>query len=312
MASIGYLLPTREVLMADSGFGELLSLAEMAETEGFDSVWVGDSILARPRFELMTTLAAVAARTKRVTLGSAVMLPALRQPVILANEIANLDHIAGGRLQLGLGMGSKTEAGAKEFTACGVPPTERVGRFEETVAIMRRLWTEPSVSFTGRYFQLDDVRPVLRPVQPSGPPLWFAGSVEPAFQRVVRMGDGWQPNSPTPEAFREASSRLSEIAREQGRDPARLHRSAYTTINVNAIAAQAHSELKAFIEGYYNSPFEVQSKRQGVCSGDAATCIDWLQRFTVAGANSIVVRFGGPDQRAQMRAFVDQVLPKLR
>src|SRR3954467_4885233 len=107
-------------------FGQVLSLAERAEGLGFSSIWVGDSILARPRFEPLTTLAAVAMRTRRVQLGTAVLTPALRQPVVLANEIANVDHIAGGRLILGLGTAGKSPANEREFPACGLPISPRV------------------------------------------------------------------------------------------------------------------------------------------------------------------------------------------
>ena len=106
--AFGYLLPTREIVMSQPvpDCSQVIELAERAETVGFDSVWVGDSILARPRLEPLTTLASVAARTKRVKLGTAVLLSALRHPVVLANELANLDLLAQGRLILGLGISS--------------------------------------------------------------------------------------------------------------------------------------------------------------------------------------------------------------
>lgn len=311
MLNVGYLLPTREALLAGSGFDELLSLAELAESSGFDSVWIGDSILARPRFEVLTSLAAVAARTRRVTLGTAVMLPMLRQPVVLANEIANVDRIAGGRLVLGVGIGSKTDAVAREFAACGVPAGERVGRFEETIELMRRLWREPSVSHKGRYFELADVRPVLRPASTAGPPFWLAGSVETALRRVVRIADGWMPNSPTPAIFAQGRADLMRIARDVNRDPSTIHCAAYTTINVNADAARAQAELRAFIEAYYDSPLEVQVKRQGVCAGTPDTCLEWLNGFTAGGAQTLIIRFGGPDQRDQMRTFMRDVRGRL-
>lgn len=314
MTSIGYLLPTRELVMGKDqpDFAPILTLAEHAEAAGFDSVWVGDSILARPRFEALTTLAAVAARTRRVRLGTAVMLPALRHPVILANEIANVDRISGGRLILGLGLASKTDSVAREFAACGVPHVQRVGRFEETITLLRRLWTEPSVSFEGRYFKLEDVHLTLRPIQQPGPPLWLAGNVAPAIERAVRLGDGWQPNVPTHETFAAAHEQYVRAAVAAGRDPKRLDVCLYTTINVNDDAAQAEREVRAFIEGYYDSSYDLQKKRQSVCAGTPSTCADWLNGFLAAGARSIVLRFGGPDQRAQIDHFVRAVLPRLR
>jgi len=122
MTALGFLLPTREIVMTQEipSFRQILDLAEQAEAFGFDSVWVGYSVLARPRFEALTALAAVAARTQRVQLGTAVLLPMLRHPVVLANEVASLDLIANGRLILGLGIGGNNPSVAQEFAACGV------------------------------------------------------------------------------------------------------------------------------------------------------------------------------------------------
>ena len=101
--SFGYLLPAREVVVTtgEPDFGPMIDLAERAEDHGFDSVWCGDSVLARPRLEALGTPSAVGGRTKRVKLGTAVFLPALRNPVILANEVANLDIVSHGRAILG-------------------------------------------------------------------------------------------------------------------------------------------------------------------------------------------------------------------
>src|SRR3984893_6187980 len=129
---IGYLLPTRERVM--EGWSEtapLLELAEKAEGLGFDSIWVGDSLLARPRHDPLTLLAAVAARTKRAELGTAVLLPALRNPVVLAQQIATLDQISQGRYILGVGIASDVPNIRAEFVACGVPFEHRVGRMLE-------------------------------------------------------------------------------------------------------------------------------------------------------------------------------------
>jgi alkanesulfonate monooxygenase SsuD/methylene tetrahydromethanopterin reductase-like flavin-dependent oxidoreductase (luciferase family) len=168
--SFGFLLPTREIVMSqkEPEFRRILDLAERAEAVGFDSVWVGDSVLARPRFEALTTLASVAARTQRVKLGTAVLLPALRHPVTLANEAANLDLLSQGRLILGIGIAAKNASVEREFSACGIPFRHRIGIFEEGVTIMRRLWAESEVNFNGRHFQLKDVRLGLRPHQKPG------------------------------------------------------------------------------------------------------------------------------------------------
>jgi len=293
-------------------FGQIVDLAEHAEALGFDSVCVGDSVLARPRFEALTTLAAVAARTQRVRLGTAVLLPMLRHPVLLANEVASLDHVANGRLILGVGIGGNAPAVAREFAACGVSIARRVGLFEETVALLRRLWTEPEVTFQGRYFQLQSVRLGLRPVQKSGVPLWVAGRVDNALRRMLRLGDGWLPISSSPEAFKADWDRLQALGQEMGRDAREIHRCLYTTLNVNDDVAQSERELREFIESYYGIPYEVLARQNGLRAGSAEDCIAWLKAFIAAGAQTIVVRFGSPDQSGQLARFAKEVLPYVR
>src|SRR5438046_7872952 len=155
---LGVLLPTREAVM--SGHPEtapLLAMAERAEASGFDAVWIGDSLIARPRHEPLTLLAAVAARTQRVKLGTAVLLPALRNPVVLAHVVGTLDRIAEGRVILGVGIAADAPPIRKEFAAAGVPFERRVGRFLETLEICQALWTRAHVSFRGKHFHRVEV-----------------------------------------------------------------------------------------------------------------------------------------------------------
>jgi probable F420-dependent oxidoreductase len=293
-------------------FHPLMALAERAEELGFDSVWVGDSILARPRLEAFTTLAAIASRTQRVKLGTAVLLSALRHPVVLANEAANLDLLSDGRVILGLGIATKSPSVQAEFAACGVDFSRRIGIFEEGVTIMRRLWTEQSVTFIGRYFRLDNVRLGLRPRQASGIPIWLAGSVENALRRVVRLGDGWFPNPPSPQVFREQWQELLSFGREMGKDLQQFHRAIYTTLNINDDVSQAEQEMRTFIEGYYHTPFDAMARRQSICFGTADTCVAWLNELIDAGAQTLVLRFGSPDQVGQLERCAQDVLTRVR
>jgi alkanesulfonate monooxygenase SsuD/methylene tetrahydromethanopterin reductase-like flavin-dependent oxidoreductase (luciferase family) len=312
--SFGYLLPTREVVMAPGNpdFASLIDLAETAEGHGFDSVWCGDSVLARPRLEALSTLAAIAGRTQRVKLGTAVFLPALRNPVILANEVANLDIISNGRVILGVGIASKSPAVEKEFNACGVSFRHRVSIFEECITLMRRLWTEPEVTFNGRHFQLDGVSLGLQPVQMGGVPIWMAASAEKPQRRMLKIGDGWFPNSTSPDAFTEGWQQIESLAKESGDDAGRLHKALYTTLNINEDKAQADKEMREFIEGYYNMPFETMSRTQSVFTGNVQDAIGWLKGFIDAGAQTIVIRFGGPNQAGQLELCGKEVIPQLR
>src|SRR2546428_3342537 len=124
----GVLIPTREAVM--SGRPEtapLLAMAERAEAAGFDSVWIGDSLTARPRHEPLTLMSAIAARTRRVRIGTGVLLPALRNPVVLAHVVGTLDRVAEGRVILGVGIAADAPAIRREFAAAGVPWDRRGG-----------------------------------------------------------------------------------------------------------------------------------------------------------------------------------------
>src|SRR5215470_18190941 len=149
---LGYLLPTREHTML--GRPQAVPLLELAQRAGeleFDSIWVGDSLLARPRHDPLTLLAAVAARVPRVGLGTAVLLPVLRNPVVLAHQVATLDQISEGRLILGVGIAADVPNIRAEFVAAGVPFEKRVGRLLEGLQLCRKLWTGEPVTWEGRW-----------------------------------------------------------------------------------------------------------------------------------------------------------------
>ena len=218
---IGYLLPTRErVMEGRPEAAPLIALAERAEGLGYDSIWVGDSILARPRHEPLTLLSAVAARTQRVDLGTAVLLPALRNPVVLAHGIATLDQISEGRFILGVGIASDVANIRAEFVACGVPFEKRVGRMLEGLRLCRELWTGKPVSWNGRWVvEQATLGPV--PHRAGGPPIWIGGMVRASLERVGRLYDGWFPNAPDPERWR---AQWGEIHRHRARSRARSRR----------------------------------------------------------------------------------------
>src|SRR3984885_9530708 len=151
-AKIGYLLPTREHAMEGRPeAAPLLALAERAEALGYASVGVGDSLLARPRHEPLTLLAGVAGRVPRVELGTAVLLPALRNPVLLAHQVATIDQISEGRLILGVGFAADVANIRAEFAACGVPFDKRIGRMMDGLRLCRALWTGQPVDWEGRW-----------------------------------------------------------------------------------------------------------------------------------------------------------------
>jgi len=173
----------------------LLAMAERAEAVGFDSVWIGDSLIARPRHEPLTLMASVAGRTRRVRLGTGVLLPALRNPVVLAHIVGTLDRAAEGRVILGVGFAADNPSIRKEFAAAGVPFERRIGRFLETIEICQALWRRDHVSFSGKHFTLDDVTMEPKPHRPGGPP---SGSAAADRRRCARRHASTRGSRPGP------------------------------------------------------------------------------------------------------------------
>jgi probable F420-dependent oxidoreductase len=308
----GVLLPTREAVMSGRmETGPLLAMAERAEAGGFDSVWIGDSLTARPRHEPLTLLAAVAGRTRRVRLGTAVLLPALRPPVVLAHVVGTLDRVAEGRLILGVGIAADAPAIRKEFAAAGVPFERRVGRFLETLEICRALWSRDGVSFRGKHFTLEDVTMEPKPQRPGGPPIWIGGSGPTALREAARF-DAWFPTGPHVEFFAEQFPLIQAAARAAGRPSDTVTGAAYVTLALDPDVATAERRLHGFLETYYAAPARAIIARQATYAGPLEGCVEWLQRWIAAGCRHLMIRFAGGDQLAQVDETATRLLPRLR
>src|SRR5581483_8827186 len=312
MAEIGVLIPTREAIMSGRPeTGPLLAMAERAEAAGFDSVWIGDSITARPRHEPLTLMAAIAARTRRVRLGTGVLLPALRNPVVLAHLVGTVDRIAEGRVILGVGFAADTPQIRKEFAACGVPFERRIGRFLETLEICRALWARDGVSYQGRHFTLEGATVEPKPHRPGGPPIWIGGSGPTAFREAARF-DAWFPTGPRVEFFAEHFLRIQAAARAAGRPADAVAGAAYVTLALDADKAAAEQRLRSFLETYYAAPAAAIMARQATYAGPIEGCAEWLERWIAAGARHLALRFAGGDQLAQVSEVATRLLPRLK
>jgi alkanesulfonate monooxygenase SsuD/methylene tetrahydromethanopterin reductase-like flavin-dependent oxidoreductase (luciferase family) len=294
--SLGYLLPTRELVMEGRHEArELLRLASRAEALGFDSLWAGDSLLARPRHEPLTLLSAVAGRTERVLLGTAVLLPVLRNPVLLAHQVATLDRVSEGRLVLGVGIGADNPAVRAEFTAAGVPFEGRLGRTLEGLRLCRALWSGEPVEWDGRW-TLDGRTLGPTPHRPGGPPIWLGTSAPAGLVRTGRNFDGWFPLGPDAATYRERWQTVQSAATEAGRAE-RVTGAMYLTISLDRDAASAEKTLDDYLERYYSAPATVLKRVQACYAGNEAGLIPWLAEFVAAGANHLVLRFAGDHDR---------------
>jgi alkanesulfonate monooxygenase SsuD/methylene tetrahydromethanopterin reductase-like flavin-dependent oxidoreductase (luciferase family) len=309
--TVGYLLPTRDAVTAGRPAAvPLIELGERAETLGFDAIWVGDSPLARARHDALLMLAALAARTERAVLGTAVLLGALRPALLLAQAAVTLDLLCEGRLALGLGAGFPYPETERQFSAVGVPFAGRVGRLSETIDAMRLLWRSPGepISFAGRHVQLDGVALAPQPHRAGGPPVWLAGAGEAAERRVGRIADGWLPYPPSPEMYEQGWSRVRESAASSGRSAPPVP-GLYATVALDSSERAARERLRRNIERYYEQPLELIASIQAMYAGTPEGFRDWLASYVRAGARHVVLRVTdedperGLEQAAEARAL---------
>lgn len=290
---LGYLLPTRERIMQGRPAARpMLEAAKRAGDLGIDSIWVGDSLLARPRHDPLTLLAAVAAAVPDVGLGTAVLLPALRNPVLLAHQLATIDQISEGRLIVGAGIAGDVPNIRAEFTAAGVPFEGRVGRMMEGFRLCQALWTGEPVTWDG-HWKLEDATLAPVPHRSGGPPIWLAAGVPEGIDRAARHYDGWFPIGPDPLTFGERRRRFIDAARAAGRDPGALTTAMYLTVAVADDSVHAEAAIDSYLEGYYGAPAELLRRIQACRGGNLSEVLAFIRSYVEAGAEHLVIRIVG-------------------
>ncbi len=315
MSAIGIVLPTRGLLIAGgSDFGLLVRLAERAEELGVDSVWAGDSLVAKPRLEPLTVLASVASRTSRVGLGTAVLLGALRQPVLLAQQAATVDLLSEGRLTLGMGVGGTFNAAQQgEWQAAGIETRGRGSRLGETVTLMQQLWLGEQVTFHGRHFDIQDTSIGFRPKQSPRIRTLLAchggEGLQAQHRRAARLADGLISITESPESFAAVREKVLSEAVALGRSPGSFASTYYLTVNINKNPEVAFEEADAWVRGYYGLNY--WQDRWGPY-GPPEGIIERARAMVSAGADELIFRFAALDQMAQLEAFVRQVMPALK
>ena len=294
---LGYLLPTREQIMEGKPeTGPLLKLAEKAGSLGFDSIWVGDSLTARPRHDPLTLLAAVAGRIPGITIGTAVLLPALRNPVLLAHQVATLDQLSEGRLILGVGLAADRPNIRTEFAAAGVPFDLRIGRMMEGLRLCKALWSGQPVDWDGRW-TMSQAIVAPTPHRPGGPLLWIGGNLPPSLERAGKFFDGWFPIAPSAPDFATGLAHVRAVADSHGRDSSVIDGAMYLTISLDDDAAKADDRLNRVLEGYYGVPAAATRRRQAAYAGSASGLAEWLDSYARAGAGHLILRFAGDHDR---------------
>jgi alkanesulfonate monooxygenase SsuD/methylene tetrahydromethanopterin reductase-like flavin-dependent oxidoreductase (luciferase family) len=323
--SFGLTLSNRALVTRGTPPDEIIDMAVAAENSGaIDAIWVGDSILSKPRLECIPLLGAIAARTSKVKLGVACMATiAQRNPVLLALQWASLDVLSRGRAWLAACMGypaSQHPMAAKELEVMGVQSKERPARLEEMIQALRLLWSDSHASFHGRYYSFSDVDLLPKPVQRPCP-IYIAGTprasqigatgVERSLRRIARLADGWMTNQIELARFEEYSGRLRSLLAEEGRDPSKFKTVLYYGVSVNRDRDRAFREAKDFLDAYYQKDFTRAGVEIWTACGPVEHCVEQINGFMKAGVAHVTIRPIGADLNEQFRIFLKEILPAL-
>ena len=291
---IGYSLSNNQGMEDIQG---VIDLATRCEDLGFDSVWasehvfnvsyVYDRIGDKPYYEPLTVLTYVAAKTSTIGLGTSVLVLPYHNPIRLAKVAATLDVLSGGRVMLGVGVGVIEE----ELEAMGSPFAERGAITDETIAIMKELWTNEDPSYQGKYHSFSGMKFTPKPVQKPHIPIIIGGTSKAAIRRAARSGAAWHPTALSPEVLAQGMEYLKEQVVTAGRDPSEVE------VSVSAAIGSTHNHNRYSLG---EDPEEV---------------LERAQKYQEMGVGRLVVSPNTRDQsqlRPIMEMIAEVVIPAVR
>jgi probable F420-dependent oxidoreductase len=278
----------------------------MLERSDVDSIWLSDRLSSPvPVPEVMTTLAAIAARTTRLKFGPSVIVLPYRTPVVAAKEMATVDWLSRGRLFPAVGVGVELP---REFEASGVPFAERGRRTDEAIHVLRLLWTQDEVSFQGQFYKLDRISVFPKPWQ-TPPPIWIGGKSEAAMRRTARLGDGWIPSFITPEELRVGVDRVQEWARAAGRTVPPDHFGTLISFNLGTTPAEALAEADPYIQ---RGRVDDETLRRCTAFGPVEVLLERIEEYVKGGASKFILRPLCPSERMldRLAQVAEKVVPE--
>jgi len=325
----------------------LLNVAKINEEAGFHSIWAPDHILFVPTGivpEAWTMLTAVAMTTKRALLGTCVTDPHRTHPAVLAQKLATLDQLSGGRVILGFGAGEDMN-----LTPFGIEQNKPVSKLVEAVTIMRRLWTEDTVNYEGKFWRLKDAFLQIKPTREKVP-IYFGANGPRMLRLTGELADGWLPTPLNPELYRRRRELIEDSARKVGRAPENIEAGLYIYTSIADIAEDAHKQLDSMKfmtvpdpqlldeAGYHvELPEEIRAlsyrnllptaewidafARYGEMipteatvdfsiSGTTQECIDKIEKFIDAGVRHFLLINLGPNPRKVMEIYGRDIIPR--
>ena len=283
----------------------LRDLVLLGERYGYDSLWLSDRVVGgRFPLEPIVALSMVAAYSETLKFGTSVLALPLRNPVLLAKELATLDYLSKGRLLPAIGLGQEDPA---EYEACGVSKEGRGQRTDEAIEVIRRLWEEEQVTHEGRFFTLHDVSIVPKPIQKPSPPIWIGGRSKAAQRRTGRLGDGWLVSQATPQEIDRGRKLIFDTAAEYGRTVDDDHIGTMLGFYIAPTAEAASSVAEEHVLRHRPDAHYTEYSALGPPERVAGLIRDYL----AAGASKFVVRPMCPAAEAQeqLELFGREILP---
>ena len=276
-----------------------------AESLGYDSLWVQEQSIGKAlMLDPILLLTYAASLTNRVKLASAVILTNLSNPIHWAKSLATLDQLSNGRLIVGIGLGMNST----NYPAFGISPERRVSRFEEGISLIKALWTQESVTFHGRFWQMENAYLNPKPLQKPHPPLWFGAQSAPALKRATRLGDGWiAQGSSSTAAFKENAKLLRQSLEQDGKDPLSFPIGKRVYIAVDKNKDTAAKTLQNWFAHRYGNPSRATEVS---VYGNEQECIDGLSDILSVGIDVLQLN-PIANEIEQAERLSKDILPKL-
>jgi probable F420-dependent oxidoreductase len=294
---------------------DILALVEYGvkmEQLGFDSLWVWDHVLlgVQPNFpiiEALTLLTAIAARTKKIKLGTGVLVLPLRDPVLLAKQLSSMDLLSEGRMIMGWASGWYK----REFDAVGVPFEQRGKIMDENLDIITKFWTEPMVKGQYTYHKIPAGVMYPKPFQKPRPPILIGGYVDRVLKRAAVAGDGWLTYFYRPESFARSWAKIRDFAKEAGKNPDHLLNAAQLPIRIGKSRAAVESEMMEWLGKEWDYAAWSESTKDSVILGTVDECVEQLKAHLAVGVQKLIFvpyRY----EMEQIEIIAREIIPRLK
>ena len=298
------------------GAAEIVAEARWLEDLGFEYIAAGEHFMRGsppgPTQAVLPLLGVAAGATEKIRILSSILLAPFYHPLVLAKQATTLDIASGGRLTLGVGVGGEFPV---EFEAAGLDVKQRGRRTNECLEVLRQLWTEESVNYQGRHFQLQDASINPGPTQQPHPPVWVAGRRDAAMRRAVRYGDGWLPYFYSPDRYRDSVAKITRFAADEGRGLEDFQWAFFPYIAIYPTVAEAAEAAAEALGGRYLYSGDFINVVKNYCLlGTPEQCVERLQEYIDAGARHIIFSVACPreDRARHIETIAGEIIPHFR